>query len=120
MDTRERIVLYVIVLALAIAVVFLALTGNGGGCLDCDRLDQRLAKIEATIGTLEEIEAAIGTLEESVTDTVEEVAIGINASISTHDDKAVAAHSQMAARLGSIEVSLAGLEGCAAELCPGK
>ena len=30
MDTRERIVLYVIVLALAIAVVFLALTGNGG------------------------------------------------------------------------------------------
>jgi len=110
MDTRERIVLYVIVLALAIAVVFLALTGNGGGCPDCDRLDQRLAKIEA----------AIGTLEESVIDTVEEAAIGINASISTHDDKAVAAHSQMVARLGSIEVSLAGLEGCAAELCPGK
>ena len=107
MDTRERIVLYVIVLALAIAVVFLALTG---GCPDCGELDQRLAKIEA----------ALGTLEESVTDTVEEAAIGINASISTHDDKAVTAHSQMAARLGRIEVSLAGLEGCAAELCPGK
>lgn len=110
MDTRERIVLYVIVLALAIAVGYLAITDNGNGCPDCDGLDQRLATIEA----------AIGTLEESVTDTVEEAAIGINASISTHDDKAVAAHSQMAARLDSIEVSLAGLEGCAAELCPGK
>ena len=110
MDTRERIVLYVIVSALAIAVVFLALAGNGGSCPDCSGLDQRLAKIEA----------AIGTLEESVTDAVEEAAIGINRSISTHDDKAVAAHSQIAARLGRIEVSLAGLEGCAAELCPGK
>ena len=109
-DTRERIVLYVIVLALAIAVVFFALTGNGGGCPDCGELNQRLAKIEA----------AIATPEESVTDTVEEAAVGINASISTHDDKAVAAHRQMAARLGRIEVSLAGLEGCAAELCPGK
>ena len=110
MDTRERIVLYMVVLALAIAVGYLALTSNGGGCPDCGELDQRLAAIEG----------AISGLEESVTDAVDEAAIGTNASISTHDGKAASAHSQMAARLGRIEVSLAGLEGCAAELCRGK
>ena len=109
MDTRERIVLYVIVLALAIVVVFLALTGNGGGCPDCDKLDQRL----------NEIDTAIDSLGKRV-DAVDGIARSASASISAHDDKAGAAHSQMAGRLGGIEVSLAGLEGCAAELCPGK
>lgn len=109
MDTRERIVLYMVVLALAIAVGYLAFTINGGGCPDCDKLDQRL----------NEIDRAISSLGERV-DAVDEIARSVSASISAYDDKAVAAHRQMAGRLGGIEVSLAGLEGCAAKLCPGK
>ena len=110
MDTRvERIVLYMVVLALAIAVGYLALTANGGGCPNCGELDQRL----------KEIDTAIGSLGKRV-DAVDKITRSVSASISAHDDKAVAAHGQMAGRLGGIEVSLAGLEGCAAELCPGK
>lgn len=112
MDIRERIVLYVVVLALTIAVVYLALTNNGDGCPDCAELDQRLIAIDD----------AIGRLETSVTDTERKVdgikVDGIAASISTHNGNVVSAHDGMATRLGRIEVSLSGLECRVAKLCP--
>ena len=106
MDTRERIVLYVVVLALAIAVVYLALTNNGGGCPDCGELDQRLVAIDG----------AIGRLETRVTDAERKVD-GVAASISTHDDRMATARDEMATAHDEMAASLARLECRVAELC---
>ena len=111
MDTRERIVLYTIVLALAIAVVLFAIwildCPDCPDCPNCGELDERLATIDD----------AIGRLETTVTNTQREVD-GVAGSISTHNGSVVTAHDEMAGRLGRIEVSLAGLECRVAELCP--
>lgn len=93
----ERIVLYLVVLALAIAVGYLAFKIDRIGCDDTAIL------------------AAIDDLEKSVTDAVNNAASHIDLTISTHDAKTAAALDGINEAVGTIKDGLVGLEGRTAD-----
>ena len=96
----ERIVLYAVVLALAVAVGYLAFKPNGGGCASCGELDRRLTEIETKMDGLEE---SVGA--------VKEIASGVGASISAHDGRTATALDGIDAAVASgIKDGLTGLE----------
>ena len=96
----ERIVLYVVVLALAVAVGYLASEINGGGCASCSELGGRLTDIETTIDGLEKN-----------VDAVKEIASGVGASISAHDGRTATTLDGIDAAVASgIKDGLTGLE----------
>ena len=97
MDTRERIVLYMVVLALAIAVGYLAFTisEGTGGCSDCD---------------LDPLVDAIDGLGERIDDGVDEVRSSVDASISAHHGQTEIALVGIATTASAIKDGLVGLE----------
>ena len=96
----ERIVLYMVVLALAVAVGYLAYKINGGDCASCGELDRRLTEIETTMDSLEKN-----------VDAVKEIASGVDALISAHNDQTESTLKDINAAVASkIADGLAGLE----------
>ena len=120
--SMERILLYVVVLALAIAVGWIAFmppkkNGPVGQCVGCEELaglNQRLDAIDTAMDGLgktvaEAVEPSLASFKQSV---VDDVASRLEASISAHGvETATALDSVKAVVAETIESSLTGLEG---------
>ena len=79
----ERIVVYAVVLALAVAVGYLAFKPNGGGCASCGELDRRLAAIETKMTGLEKSVDAVKETQAVHNDQTASALKGINATVAS-------------------------------------
>lgn len=94
----ERIVLYMVVLALAVAVGYLASKVSAGtdDCADCD-LDPLVGRVDG--------------LGDRIDDVVDKVASGVDASISAHHDQTESTLAGITTTASAIKGGLDGLEG---------